>query len=113
MSEKVIYLDNDFEPELRLTRKNASTGDLEAATGLTGLTGRLSATDAGATIHASLSVSLTERGTTGIYYGTIEGDNLRTHLASYAELPVWFVGGDGTNVFVSEPYTVKAVRRPA
>ena len=113
MSDKNLYLDNDFEIEFAFQRKNATTGNLEAASGLT-LTGRFSATDAGLTIHASLSVSLTERGSTGIYAGVVQGDDLRTQLAAaYVGKTVWLVGGDGTNVLVSTPYTVKATRRPA
>lgn len=111
-AENAVYLDNDFEIEVALQRKNSTTGDLEPATGLT-LTGRLSATDGGATIHASLSVNLTERGTTGIYAGVLNGEDLRTQLAAaYVGQPVWLVAGDGTNVHVSEPYVVRATRRP-
>ena len=110
---KSISLDNDYEPEYRATRKNAATGAIEAATGLTGLSARLSATDGGAPIHATMSVNLTERGTTGIYFGVLEGDNLRTQLnPTYVGQVIFEVFGDGTNVLTSIPRLVSAVRRP-
>jgi hypothetical protein len=113
MSRK-IPLDNDFEFEYTLTRKNTNTGVDEAATGLTSLTGLISASDAGATIHADLSVSATERsGKSGTYYGVFDGDKLRTHLASLIGTKVYVVFGDGTNVFVSDEYVVEEPRRSA
>ena len=114
MSDKYVYLDNDFEAEFAIERKNSSTGELEAAASLSNLTARFSATDGGPTIHATLSVNLAERGTTKLYFGVIDGDALRTQLAAaYVGKTVWLVAGDGTNVLVSEPYIVKATRRPA
>ena len=106
-----IYLDNDYEPEYELTRRDESSGDEEAAAGLTGLLVWLSATDGGAAIHASLSKSLTERaGESGTYYAVIEGDDLATHLADYRR--VYEVFGDGTNVQTSIVRDVRATRRP-
>jgi len=109
---KSIALDNDWEPEYRASRKNAGTGTIEPATGLTGLSARLSATDGGAAIHATMSVNLTERGTTGLYFGVIEGDNLRAQLVALVGQVIYEVYGDGTNVFTSIPRLVAAVRRP-
>jgi hypothetical protein len=110
---KTVVLDNDWEMEYVATRKNATTGVSEPATGLTGLVGKLSATDGGATIHATLSVTLTERGTTGIYFGVLQGDDLRTQLAgSFLGQVVYEVFGDGTNILTSVPRLVSAVRRP-
>lgn len=107
-----IFLDNDFEPEYAITRKNATTGVSEAATGLTGITARIAATDGGAAIHANLSKTASERSNkAGTYYAVIEGDDLRTCLASYANKKVWVVFGDGTNVLVSDAYVVKERRR--
>ena len=107
-----LYLDNDFEPEYAITRKNTSTGDDEVAAGLTGLTVRISATDGGATIHADLSKTLSERASTdGTYYAVIDGDDLRAQLASYAGSTVYVVAGDGTNVLVSDAYVVVGTRR--
>lgn len=108
-----IFLDNDYEPEYTITKKNASTGAIEAATGLTGLTVRISATDGGAAIGA-LTENASERGTLGIYFAIFDGDALRTALAtSYVGVRVWVVFGDGTNVFVSDPVIVRATRRSA
>ena len=108
-----IYLDNDYEAEYTVTRKNANTGADEAATGLTGLTARISATDGGAAIGA-LTGSASERGTLGIYYKIFDGDALRTALATlYVGVRVWIIFGDGTNVLVSNPVTVRATRRAA
>jgi hypothetical protein len=110
---KTISLDNDWEVEYVATRKNATTGVIEPATGLTGLIGKLSATDGGATIHATLSVSLTERGTTGIYFGVLQGDDLRAQLnPTYVGQVVFEVFGDGTNILTSIPRLVAVVRRP-
>lgn len=109
---KAVALDNDWEAEWRATRKNASTGTIEPATGLAGLVARFSATDGGSAIHSSLSVNLTERGATGIYYGVLQGDDLRANLATYVEKQIFEVFGDGTNVLTSIPRRVTAVRRP-
>jgi hypothetical protein len=110
---KSINLDNDWEAEYKASRKNSATGTLEPATGLVGLTARLSATDAGPAIHASLSVSLSERGSTGIYFGVLQGDDLRAQLApTYVNTTVFEVFGDGTNILTSVPRFVSAVRRP-
>ena len=111
---KILPLDNDWEPEWPITRKNAASGDDEPASGLAGLTARLSATDGGTTIHASLSVSLAERsGAPGVYYGTIQGDDLRAQLVTYIGKVVYEVVGDGTNVFISVPRKVVERRRAA
>jgi len=111
MSQR-LYLDNDHEFEYAVTRKKTTTGAAEAATGLTGLTARVSLTKGGATVHADLSVSAAERsGTAGTYYGVFEGDDLRTNLLEYVGDKVYVVFGDGTNVLVSDVYTVVATRQ--
>jgi len=113
MPTPFIYLDNDHLIEQDLTRPATTTGEDEAATGLSGLTGRLSATDGGATIHASLSVSLSERSATaGRYYGVLQGADLRTQLLTYVGSWVWEVVGDGTNVLTSARRRVLATRDP-
>lgn len=111
MSQR-MYLDNDFEFEYAVTRKNTGTGVKEAAAGLSSLTARVSATDGGATIHADLTVGATERsGEDGTYYGVFDGDKLRTHLLTHVGSKVYVVFGDGTNVLVSDVYTVVEIRR--
>ena len=111
-----IYLDNDYEAEYTVTRKNASTGADEAATGLTGLTVRISATDGGSALGTtpSLTGAASERGALGIFYKEFDGDTLRTVLASsYVGVRVWVIFGDGTNVLTSNPVTVRGTRRAA
>ena len=104
-----LYLDgNDAEPEAIVTRKNATTGATEAATGLAGLTFRLSATPNGTAIHANLSKSATERGTLGIYYATFEGSDLTAQLATYVGKDVYQTFGDGANLNRTRPRRVEA-----
>lgn len=89
MADLNIYA--DFEAEVKITRKNASTGATEAATGLaSGLAARISATTTGAAIGA-MTVSLTERGTTGIYFGVLDTAALVTALASYLNQTVYVI----------------------
>lgn len=110
---KTLPLDNDFEPEYAVSRKNGASGAEEAAPSLTGLTARLSATDGGSAIHASLSVSVAERTSKpGTYFGTFQGNDLRTHCASLVGTIGYVVFGDGVNVLVSEPHLIVRTRRP-
>lgn len=113
MSAKTLPLDNDWEMVWPGTRRNTATGVNEAAASLTGLTGRISDTDGGSAIHADLSKSMAERASTpGEYFAIVDGDALRTHLAtSYIGRIVWEVFGDGTNVVYSQPRLVVARRR--
>ena len=107
---KSIVLDNDYELEVSVTRKNTSTGADEAAPALT-ITGRLSATVGGAAIHADLSKTLAERTSkTGTYYATIGGDALRTHLASVVNQSIYAVYVAGTAILLSIPVAVRAER---
>ena len=106
-----LYLDgNDDQPEITLTRKVAATGATEAATGLTGLVVKLSATRNGAAINAALSKSATERGTLGVYYATFEGVDLTAQLASYVGKDVYQTFGDGANVNFTVARRVIGVR---
>ena len=96
-----IYLDgNDDMARVALTRVNTTTGEDEAATGLTGLTFRVAATENGSAINAALSVAAAEIGTTGEYYAVLQGSDLTTYLATYAGKDVYQVFGDGLNVNV-------------
>ena len=81
-----LWLTEDQELEAEITRRNATTGVLEAATGLTGLTFTISATAGGATI-GSLSFAAAERGTTGRYFAVADTATLVAGLsvASYPE----------------------------
>lgn len=109
---KPVYLDNDAEYEYALRRKNTNTGALEAATGIGGLSCRLSATDGGAAINAALSVNATERGSLGIYYGVFQGTDLRTYLASFIGQTIYEVFLDAGNILISTPRLVVEHRRP-
>jgi hypothetical protein len=111
MRASPIYLDgNDDEPEETLTRKVAATGATEAATGLTGLTFKLSATRNGAAINAALSKSASERGTLGIYYATFEGADLTAQLGTYVGKDIYQTFGDGANVNFTVARRVIGVR---
>jgi len=87
-----IYLDNDFEVQYTITRRATTTGAIQAAAGLTGLTCHIAATPQGATIHADLSVAATERSATaGTYFAMFQGDELATRLAAYTNRTVYAV----------------------
>lgn len=108
-----IYLDNDHEFEADIKRKATTTGELEAAAGLTGVTGHFSATDGGDAI-ATTSTPLTERAAkAGRYYGILDATTLNTALAGHINRTVYrviLVSGDAET---SEPVLVRATRRPA
>jgi len=108
-----VYVDgNDDEPEHALTRKASATGADEPATGLMGLTFRLSATRNGAAIHGTLSKPAAERGTTGLYAAVLEGTDLTAHLnnATYLNKDIYQVFGNGQDVNYSVARRVLAVR---
>ena len=108
-----IFLDNDWEYEVNITKKNTATGAVEVAEGLSAITGRISLTPTGDTIHADLTKTLAERTTTdGEYFAIVDGDDLRTRLAAYVGQSVYEIIGDGTNVLVSQKRTVHNVRKP-
>ncbi len=116
MSSEVVtvYVDgNDAEFEYELDQKNASTGLAEAATGLSGLTCFYSATKTGATIHASLSVSASERSATGRYFGVHQGSDLTAHLASFLNKRVFRILAKGTDIHAYTTVTVVEARESA
>lgn len=85
---KPFSITEDYEAEWAATRKNATTGVTEAATGLSSVTARLALTRTGSAI-GSCSVTLTERGSTGIYYGTIDKATLTSDLAAYVNRTIY------------------------
>ena len=115
MSETtIVYTDgNDQEFEYELDQKNATTGLAEAATGLSGITSHYALTKTGATIHASLSVSASELGTTGRYFGVHQGNDLTTHLAAYEGRRIFRVLVKGTDIHAYTTVLVKAERESA
>jgi hypothetical protein len=77
-----IYLDNDFESEFAVTRKNTATGEDEPAAGLAAMVHWISKEKGGAPFHADLQVASTERSSTpGTYFAILSGDDLRAYLA--------------------------------
>lgn len=108
-----VYLDNDYEFEYDVRRKNSTTGESEAAASLSGVSAHFSLTDGGSAISGT-STSLSERSATaGRYYGTLDKADLNTALSSYANqtlYEVFLVSGDCET---SRPVTIRSVRRPA
>jgi hypothetical protein len=79
-----IHIDcaQDFVLDLDVERKNTSTGELEAYSGISSVTVLLSATRGGSTpIHANLSKSATERASTaGRITATFDVADLQAQL---------------------------------
>jgi len=108
-----IYKDNDHEYVYRATRRNTATGALEAAAGLTGVQAWLSATDGGASLHATLTKTLAERASTpGEYFAIVDGTDLTTHLPA-AGTSVYEIVNDGGNIKTTARLLVRDKRRPA
>ena len=103
-----VALDDDYEFEFDATRKATTTGNLEAAAGLSGVSAHFATTKGGPAI-AGTSTSLTERSAKdGRYYGILDAAAIRTALAAYKNgtgFGVYVVSGDakrGREVLVIE-----------
>lgn len=108
---KHVNLDNDWRYKYRVTTDDGTTGASIAAAGLAGLQAWFSSTRGGATINAALTKSMSElAGTPGTYTAVVDGDVLRTYLASLDGQVIFEVFGDGTNVLTSIVRRVKIVR---
>ena len=110
MADAELHLDADFEVDIYIERKNATTREWEAATGLASVSARIAATPAGSAI-GSCTVSLTEAGTTGRYVGVLDTATLVAGLATYENQRVYLVGsksGDFDRVYGT--YTVRRKR---
>lgn len=107
-----LYLDNDLEVEIKLTRKAATTGLTEPAAGVTGLSAYIAATPQGTAIHADLSVNLSERSAAaGTYYGLLDGDDLTTRLTDSINETVYLVVTNAAkDVELIAPYVVRRDR---
>ena len=108
-----VYFNNDDEPEYYITRRNTSTGEVEPAAGLANVICYLSALPMPnhTAIHANLSISLTERASApGYYYGVMQGSDIATHLATYANKAVYRILDIGSDVEGQERVTVLAKR---
>lgn len=113
MAIREVYLDNDWEFEFDVKRKATTTGNLEAAASLSGVTAFFSATDGGTAI-ASTTTSLTERSATaGRYYGILDKTTLNTALTAYVNQVVYEVFVVSGDAETSEGVLVKDARRPA
>lgn len=85
-----VPIDQPWEFEYDLLRKDTATGNLEVATGET-MTAHFAATAGGAALGSS-STSLSERSTTlGSYYGILAAATLTTALTDYVGSTVWEV----------------------
>lgn len=100
-----IFLDNDFDWDFTLTKRDPDTREPVAQTGMANLKGWIAATPPDDTsipdaIHAELEVAATEAAKLpGTYYGTHDGDKLRTHLGGGAypeDTKLYFLFGDKT-----------------
>ena len=113
MALREVYLDNDWEFEFDVQRKATTTGILEAAEGLSGVSAFFSATDGGTAI-ASTTTALTERSAKdGRYSGILDKTTLNTALSAYANMTVWEVFVVSGDAETSEEVLVKATRRPS
>lgn len=110
MPGRFVYLDNDDEPEIAITRKNTSTGVEEAAAGLT-LTVHLSLTKDGAAINADLTRTASERASKpGTYFAIMDGDKLRSHVAGSAGKVLQYVWIAGDDIKANEAVLIIAAR---
>lgn len=113
MALREVYLDNDWEFEFDVKRKATTTGNLEAAASLSGVTAFFSATDGGTAI-ASTTTTLAERSATaGRYFGILDKATLNTALADYVNREIYEVFVVSGDAETSEPVLVKDARRPA
>lgn len=110
-----VYLGNDYEVEYTLTEIAPTTGKRGPLSGSTVLEAWLSATDAGAEVHASLRVTLTERSLKlGTYYGVFAGTDLTTRLTALltgGQDFVFLVMADAGNVKTSNRVPLRDARR--
>ncbi len=105
---------NDWEFDYAIKRKNALTRILEGATGLTGLQGWFSLTDAGPAISGT-ATSLGEASPTlapGRYFGVLDRTPQTAALTPSIGQVLYEVIDDGANVLSSRPFLVVAARRP-
>lgn len=106
---KAIELGNSYEYSFGLFQKNATTGEKEAAEGLTGITARIAAEDEGTAVDPSLELPVQERAAApGKYFVLWDRDDLEAHLVPGK---YFLVVDDGTDTLLSTPVRVKRPRR--
>lgn len=109
-----LYLDNDFEPQFKITVRDEHTGRAVVAAGINNLSIFVSAVEASPMpIHSTLNKSAVERDqAAGYYWCTLAGTDMRAHMADKVNAPVWLVLSDGSgHILISTKYIVRAVRR--
>ena len=83
MAKTIAAHGGAFVPEPEMEQKATATGLWEAAASLGNGASFFSLTKGGTAIDASLSVTLAARsGDTKRYFGTMQGDDLETHLVA-------------------------------
>jgi hypothetical protein len=108
MSTSTIDCALDFDGQVYIERRNTTTRAAEAATGLTGVTLRLSATRGGDAIGPLSGTAVEASGALGTYVYTFDQPDLAAHLLpTYAASVIYLVvektGDIDTKSF---PYTV-------
>jgi hypothetical protein len=96
---------DDLIVRVRIMKPDPATSANIPNTGLTVIL-RLSATKGGATLHANVSVTMTEAGVTGYYTGTIPGGFIQTHVAGAAITDGWIVVAAATSILRSARFVV-------
>lgn len=88
---RLIDLARDFDFQVDVTRHASTTGEHEAASGLSGLNAHIAATATGTAI-GTLSLALAERAQTpGRYWCSFDRAALQTHLSAFLKRHVWVV----------------------
>jgi len=113
MATREVYLDNDWEFEYDVKRKATTTGNLEAAASLSGVSAFFSLTDGGSAIAATTTTLSERSATAGRYFGILDKTDLNTALASSVNQVVYEVFVVSGDAETSEPILVKGSRRPA
>lgn len=97
MSDTELFLKNDHTIDYGVETASLTTRVVSIASGLSGITGRISASETGSAI-GSCSVTLAEAGSTGRYFGTIGRSTIDTDLASYIGERVFEIISDGASI---------------
>jgi hypothetical protein len=108
---KPVYKDNPYDYAWTVRKKNTATELLEPATGLTDLQGFIAATPGGATIHADLTLTLTERsGKPGSYYATVPVSAINARLFPTYDGQMVYLRVHNDDIDVSDPVPAQSSR---
>lgn len=107
-----LPLDNDFEPEVTIKKKDPATGAKVPVTGLTTADMWISLTKSGPSLDNLTKKDALERGVAapGKYYCIMDGDDLRTVLAARVGQTIYLVLSDAGNILAWVAYKVVATR---